>query len=186
MKRFYPDFESLNAFTLSLNYHQDKLACTHCTKNDQFVSHGIIYKQRSSTFSEKVGKRIFCSNRYGRKGCGRTFQLFVASEIPCFRYGAAHLFIFITALLENSTICDAYHQATGQSEYRNAWRWLKKILLNISEYRSYLRTRIDVFFKKFSTTSNYLIHCLPTLSRLFFTNNNGCLNYQLSQQKSFL
>jgi len=32
MKRFYPDFESLNAFTLSLDYHQDELACAHCSK----------------------------------------------------------------------------------------------------------------------------------------------------------
>ena len=186
MKRFYPDFESLNAFTLSFDYHQNELICAHCSKNDQFVSHGIIYKQRSSAFSEKVGKRIFCSNRYGRKGCGRTFQLFVASEIPCLRYGAAHLFIFITALLENSTICEAYHQATGQSEFRNAWRWLKKLMLNLSEYRHFLKTRTDNSINPFRSKSNHLKHCLPTLSRLFFKKNNGCFNYQSSQQKAFL
>ncbi|MDQ7050594.1 MAG: hypothetical protein Q9M92_14110 [Enterobacterales bacterium] len=58
MKRFYPDFCTINAFTLSLDYHQNELECAHCSKHDQFVSHGIIYKQRSSAFAEKVGKRI--------------------------------------------------------------------------------------------------------------------------------
>ena len=112
MKQFYPNFESINVLTLSLDYHQNELECKYCSKNDQFVSHGIIYKQRSSTCAEKVGKRIFCSNRYGRQGCGRTFQLYVANELPSFRYGAAHLFIFITALISMQEVDEAYHQAT--------------------------------------------------------------------------
>ena len=55
MKQFYPDFESIHVFTLSLDFHQNELECAHCRQNDQFVSHGIIYKQRSGSFTEKVG-----------------------------------------------------------------------------------------------------------------------------------
>jgi len=116
MQRFYENFKSIDVFTLSLDVHQDKLECAHCLKNDQFVSHGVVYKQRSIHQSEKVGKRIFCSNRDGRSGCGRTFQLYVASEIPGCRYGAAQLLVFITSLLANLTITESYQQATGQFE----------------------------------------------------------------------
>lgn len=98
MQKFYPDYDTIHRFTLSLDYHQNEVACLHCLKHDQFVSHGIIYKQRSMAVAEKVGKRLFCSNRSGRMGCGRTFQLYVASEVPSFRYGAAQLFVFISAL----------------------------------------------------------------------------------------
>jgi len=186
MKRFYPDFESINAFTLSLSFHQDELECAHCFKNDQFVSHGIIYKQRSSTFAEKVGKRIFCSDRYGRSGCGRTFQLYVAHEVPSFRYGATHLFVFISALIANMNIAEAYHQATGQTETRNAWRWLSKLMNQLSEYRSVLKFRMRHHLQPLSSPSRYLKHLLPTFSQLFSSNNNGCFDYQLNQQRAFL
>ena len=185
MKRFYPDFETIDLFTLSLDYHQSELECVHCLKHDQFVSHGIIYKQRARLVAEKVGKRIFCSNRYGRTGCGRTFQLYVATEIPRFRYGAAHLFVFIAALIANQTISEAYHQATDQSEFRNAWQWLSRLRLKLSEYRSFLKTRTDDCFALSHSTPNSLRHLLPTLVRLFTANNNSCFNFQMTQQQPF-
>jgi len=185
MKRFYSDFESIDAFTLSLDFHQNELECVHCLKNGQFVSHGVIYKQRSSTLVEKVGKRIFCSNRYGRSGCGRTFQLYVANEVPSFRYGAIHLFIFISALVANLNIAEAYYQATGQLESRNAWRWLRKLILKLSEYRSFLKVRQEDRFNQFRSTSNHLKHLLPTLARLFTSTSNGCFDYQMKQQQAF-
>jgi len=185
MKRFYPDFNAINAFTLSLDYHQNELECAHCSKHDQFVSHGIIYKQRSGTLAEKMGKRIFCSNRFGRTGCGRTFQLHVANETPHFRYGAAHLFLFISALLANMNITEAYHQATGQTETRNAWRWLSKLMTQLSEYRSVLKYRKGHLIIPFRSKSKYLKHLLPTFSQLFSANRNGCFDYQLNQQRAF-
>ncbi len=185
MKRFYPNFDPIHAFTLSLDYHQNELECEHCSKHDQFVSHGIIYKQRSGMFAEKVGKRIFCSNRYGRTGCGRTFQLYVATEIPGFRYGAAHLFVFISALLANHSISEAYIKATGQTEYRNAWSWLSRLMLKLSEYRSFLKVRCDdsVTLPRLKPVS--LKHLLPTFNRLFTSNNNGCVEFQIAQQQAF-
>lgn len=186
MKRFYPDFESIQAFTHSLDYHQSELECTHCLKRDQFVSHGIIYKQRSSARGEKVGKRLFCSNRYGRSGCGRTFQLYIAAEVPAHRYGAAHLLAFIVALLAKVPISEAYHQATGQLEPRNAWRWLKRLMFKLSDYRSFLKYRKSELFHSFHSSNHSLQHLLPTLARLFSLTNNGCLHYQMDQQHAFL
>ncbi len=185
MKRFYTDFDTINAFTLSLDFHQKELECAHCFKSDQFVSHGIIYKQLSSALAEKVGKRIFCSNRYGRTGCGRTFQLYIANEIPHFRYGSAHLFVFITSLLANIHIAEAYHQAIGQTETRNAWRWLSKLVKNLSEYRSYLRAKTTNHFHQPHSSSQYLKHLSPTFSQLFSANTNTCFNYQFNQQRPF-
>lgn len=186
MKRFYSDFDSIHAFTLSLDYHQSELECTHCLKNNQFVSHGIIYKQRSIDLAEKVGKRLFCSNRYGRSGCGRTFQLYIAAEVPSYRYGAAHLYLFITALMVNRNVDEAYHQATGQLETRNAWRWLKQFMFKLSHYRSFLKYRHAEIFDFFRSESRYLKHLLPTLARLFTLTNNGCVDYQKDQQQSFI
>lgn len=186
MKRFYPNFESIHAFTTALDYHQDELECVHCFKKDQFVSHAIIYKQRSSALTEKVGKRLFCSNRYGRRGCGRTFQLYIAAEVPGRRYGASQLFLFITALMANVNISEAYHQATGQPEPRHAWRWLKRLMGKLCHYRSFLRCPEGGTFNTSRSSSHYLQHLLPTLARMFISTNSGCMDFQMNQQQSFL
>lgn len=82
MPKYFNDMDTLHRFTLEIDRYQDELQCHHCAKNDQFVSHGFIYKQRSQSLREAVGKRIFCSNRYGRSGCARTFRLYIATELP--------------------------------------------------------------------------------------------------------
>ena len=128
MQLFFKDFTSLDQFTRSLEIHQSQTQCSHCFKHCQFVSHGIIYKQRSITEREPVGKRLFCSNRNGRSGCGRTVQLSIADCIPQLRYSAKCVSLFISLLLAHVGIGRAYQQATGQSETRNAWRWLSKLM----------------------------------------------------------
>jgi hypothetical protein len=189
MQRFYKDFDALNRFSLSLDYHQSDLQCAFCLKNDQFVSHGIIYKQRSMLMSEKVGKRLFCSNRYGRSGCGRTFQLYVCTEIPQLRYGTAHLCVFITALLAQLSVTQAYVRATGQQfvEPRQAWRWLHKLIFKLSDYRTFLNGRIS----QSTTPTRYrtlrLQHLLPTVSHLM-ADSDGCFcsAFQDQSQHTFI
>lgn len=187
MKRFYPDFDTLDRFTLALDYHQEQLECTHCLKCDQFVSHGIIYKQRSIAHCEAVGKRIFCSNRYGRSGCGRTFQLYVASEVPFFRYCAAHLFVFITSLLASFSVKQAYHSATGQSTTRNAWRWLNRLTLNLSRFRVFLNHRIETSCNRFQARVRRFQILFPTLVQLsVHFKAQPCTGYQLVEQIAFI
>jgi len=189
MQRFYSDFDSLNHFSLSLDYHQSELQCAFCFKSDQFVSHGIVYKQRSMCVSEKVGKRLFCSNRYGRSGCGRTFQLYVCSEMPRFRYGTAHVLVFITALLAQFSVTQAYVKATDQrfGEPRQAWRWLHKLMFKLSDYRTFLSTRTSQQMTSFGDRSLRLQHLLPTLARLrAFSTKCFCSAFQTQSQHTFL
>lgn len=187
MQRFFNDFESINCFTLSLDFHQNELECPHCLKSDHFVSHGVIYKQRSSTEAEKVGKRIFCSNRYSHQGCGRTFQLYVATEVPSFRYGVAQLFIFITSLLINSSVDKAYFLSTGQASFRHAWRWLNRLVKQIGAFRSFLKARPKTTTHAFQDKAHRLQVLLPTLLQLSQRfKSNLCTNYQLLTQKAFI
>jgi len=186
MKQFFADFKSIDTFTFSLDCRHHELECQHCFQHDQFVSHGVVYKQVSSQVKKPVGKRIFCSNRYGRRGCGRTFQLYVADEVPSFRYGAAHLLIFMTALLANSSVDRAYAAATRQTETRNGWRWLNRMRLKLSDYRTFLRRRSRAPCDFSHLSSSKLKHLLPTLSRLFSVETNGCVHYQIQQQVAFL
>ena len=186
MQRFFTDFDAIDAFTLSLDYHQDKIECCHCSRNGQLVSHGIISKQRSIKVSEPVGKRVFCSNRYGRTGCGRTFQLYVASELPSFQYGAAPLVLFISLLLAHFTVSEAYQKATGQWDTRNAWRWINKLIRKLGDYRCFLNTRTQSAANTFSSRVRRYQILLPTLAQLTAYDNGACSSYQLITQYPFI
>ncbi len=187
MPRFFEDFSSIDKFTLSLDYHQDKTQCVHCLKNNQFVSHGIIYKQRSMTECVPVGKRLFCSNRYGRSGCGRTVPLLISSKIPRLHYSAAVVFVFISLLLARVCVTQAYQQATGQLEARNAWRWLTKLMRQLSTYRCTLMSRTHALATAPKCQSRQLCLLLPTLAQMSNSSTDClCSSYQFNHQRAFL
>lgn len=187
MDRFYPDIESLDAFTLSLDSLGETIRCAHCDRCNQLISHGFIYRQCASTKKEPVGKRVLCSNRYGRSGCGKTQQLYVAHRFPFLRYGAAQLLIFLYSLLRERSLEDAYEAATGQVEPRNAWRWLKRLMHNLSDFRCFIKTRLKsagtALHLKNRRFSLLLSALKPLLSQL---PHCPCHHYQLQQQRAFI
>jgi hypothetical protein len=114
-----------------------------------------------------VGKRIFCSNRSGRTGCGRTVQLYLSTEIPSLHYGASQLFIFITALLANLSMTAAYQKAVNAPDARHAWRWFKKCFQQLIVYRRYLHRDDQQNFLLEPSQSRSRQCLLPTLQALF-------------------
>lgn len=193
MQTFFNSIESIDQFTLALDYHQHTLTCDSCLSHGQFVSHGFVYKQRSQILCEPVGKRILCSNRYGRTGCGRTFQLYLATELPSHHYGTTQLFAFVTALLANFSITAAYCKAIGKYAPRHAWRWFKKLTQQLMTYRSHLHRDAQTHSSLFAGQSRSRHILLPTLHALFFyrqdnvdDNHNPCAGFQKTFQVRFM
>lgn len=187
MPRFFNDIDSINLFTQSLDCHIDSLTCEKCSRNNQFVSHGYIYKQRSQSTTEAVGKRLFCSNRYGRSGCGKTLRLTIANEIPNLCYSGAQVFIFLTQLLAGNSVQHAYQQATRQFEARNAWRWLNKLTAKLTVFRSVFISRAPEHCAPNSSHSRRRRILLPTIEHLCDRfNPSPCSAYQLHTQSAFL
>lgn len=186
MKRFFDSITSIDHFTHNLNLHQNTLQCAGCAQSDQFVSHGFVIKFRHNAQPEKVGKRIFCSNRYQHTGCGRTFQLYIASEIPSFQYDAIRLFVFISALFANFSVVSAYQKFTGASgEARHAWRWLNQLMRRLMGFRGDFRTRTQPKPMSLKIQSRKRKLLLPTLKQVFVSVID-CTAYQLHYQRSFM
>jgi len=187
MQRFFPDFESLDRFTLSLDCLDQTLPCPHCSNRGNLVSHGVIYRQRSMHEREAVGKRVLCSNRYQHTGCGRTVQLSVAGVLPGRRYGAAQLFVFVSALLMHASVVSAYQTATGQTACRHAWRWLKALVSHLTDYRCWLGGAAGSAPSAFAHRCRRLRLLLPTFKQLFAQPSAGsCAAYQLASQSAFM
>jgi hypothetical protein len=132
MQRFYPNLQAIEQQTKQLDHAQ----CTHCRQFQQLVSHGFIHKKRVGAEPEAVGKRVFCSNRHHRTGCGRTMQLYMDVTIRYLHHAGCALAVFVLSLMAGMTIQGAYHHATGAATPRHAYRWLDRLGAQLSVYRS--------------------------------------------------
>ena len=186
MKKFFKDIDELHQFTMELKYHQDSLHCEQCDKADQFVSHGYVYKKETHGGKRTVGKRIYCSNRFGHTGCGRTYRLYITEEIPMLQFNTTHLFIFLTHLFSHTSIQEAYHAATDTRDPRHAYRWLKKLGLKLMEYRQVVRHRFQIASTTIFRTKRLQL-LLPTLKKIVTDFGvHPFAHYQLQQQTSFI
>jgi hypothetical protein len=132
MQIYYESLFALEQHTRQL----DRVPCRHCSQTAQLVSHGFVYKKRVGADPEAVGKRVFCSNRKRRTGCGRTVRLYLEATLRRLHYAGAHMAAFVLALLAGATVRHAYGQATGAADPRHAWRWLNRLDAKLSDYRN--------------------------------------------------
>ena len=186
MQRFFQSISVLHQYTLSLRWNQQHLCCPHCKKHDQWVSHGFAYKQISIDQSVPVGKRILCSNRFGRSGCGRTHRLYCADRAPFIHYSLSVCIAFLLALLidKRHTVDSAYRQATGAADARNAWRWLNKLDFNLASFRPFQLPRRKLIENAHCATLSPLLNTLKNLLTLFASSSAEA--FQLNTQTAFL
>lgn len=134
MARYFSSLEAVQQATCLLEGE----ACPHCGRVQCLISHGFIYK-KTDTGWLCVGKRVFCSNRRQRRGCGRTCPWYVASVLRFMHYCGSVLFAFVAALAKGMAVEAAFVRATGAFDARQAWRWMDKLEANLSSLRSALR-----------------------------------------------
>jgi hypothetical protein len=132
MPLFYSSLSAIEQKTAQL----DRLTCQHCHCSDQLVPHGFVYKKQLGGEPLAVGKRVFCSNRRQRSGCGRTMQLYLDSVIRGLHYAGTVVVAFMMALLAGASVGQAYGQATGAADPRHAWVWLTRLEAQLSCHRS--------------------------------------------------
>ena len=131
MSRFFSSLHDMHLFSLS-----PSITCPHCGLDNQFVSHGFVYHKQPRALPAPVGKRLYCSLRFGRSGCGRTVRLYLDQAIPRLHYPASVLCAFLLLLMAGTSVMSAYQQVTGRSEARHAWRWLQRLSEQLPHWRA--------------------------------------------------
>ena len=187
MKNYFESMDDLHRFTTELNYHHKKIICNNCLKSGQFVSHGFVYKKQNNGKEKAVGKRLYCSNRHGKSGCGKTVRLYLNTHVPTLQYMTSHLFIFISSLLAMGSIQKAYKMATNTTDPRNAYRWLHKLWKKIIDYRAFIKNHDESLGDRFKSRTLRLQNLLPTLQTLFLrSGDTSCTYFQKVTQVSFI
>ena len=138
--RFVRDESGLDEVLLGL-----KLArCPHCRRPGTLIGHGLLrgYAERSSQAVVR-GRRVICSNRGQRSGCGRTASVLLSTVLAGFVVRTLTLLHFASAALSGSTLRRAWLGVAGRalslsSGYR-LWRrltgaqtWLRARLCRVS------------------------------------------------------
>jgi hypothetical protein len=116
--------------------------CPHCNRAGALILHGSLYGFDDSSPQRKTrrARRIFCSNRNLRTGCGRTFTVWLADKVRRLSLTAHTLWAFLQRAT-NGTIADAIRQTNGHLCHRTWQRIWTRFQLAQSTIRTALTAR---------------------------------------------
>jgi hypothetical protein len=111
--------------------------CPHCGAVGYLICHGYAtgYGQKGP---ERVvrGGRFFCSNRYRRKGCGRTFSVLLAGYMRCRMVPASTLWKFLGGVQRGQSRHAAWYRVGSPFSMQTGYRLWKAV----KQQQSWIRT----------------------------------------------
>lgn len=97
-----PWFYRNDAEWLALAERLKQTPCPHCKVVGTLIRHGFLYgfDDRSPQRKTVRARRIFCSNRHARPGCGHTFSVWIADKIRRLSLTTGTLWRFLKSAAE--------------------------------------------------------------------------------------
>ena len=135
---FYRNDDEFNALAERLKL----TPCPHCNAVGNLVRHGFLYGYDDTSPQRKTrrARRLFCSNRQARRGCGRTFSVWLADKIRRLSLSTTTLWRFLQRAAAGS-IRAAIRAAGCQRSDRTWQRLWKRFDLGQSKIRTALLRR---------------------------------------------
>jgi len=136
LPRFVRDASALGAVLFGLKL----TPCPHCRQTGAVIGHGFLrgYAEGSSEV-ETRGRRVFCSDRGQRPGCGRTFSVLLSTVLGGFVLRTLTLFCFATAVLAGLTRRAAWlREARGALSLSSGYRLWRRLCAAQSTLRARL------------------------------------------------
>lgn len=114
--------------------------CPHCRRTGALIGHGLVrgYAELGSEVMVR-GRRVFCSNRGQRPGCGRTFSVLLSTVLYGFVVRTLTLFRFANAVLNGLTRRAAWLSTVSRALSRSS---AYRLWQRLHEAQGTLRTRL--------------------------------------------
>jgi hypothetical protein len=127
-----------NAFVERLK----QTSCPHCKVVGTLIRHGTLNGFDDSNAQRRTirARRIFCSNRHRRRGCGRTFSVWIATTIRRLSLTTSTLWRFLQHAVAG-TIADAIHAVNCPRSDRTLQRLWRRFDRGQSAIRTALTGR---------------------------------------------
>jgi len=116
--------------------------CPHCKVVGALIRHGFLRGFDESSPQQKTvrARRVFCSNRHARRGCGRTFSVWIADKIRRLSLTTGGLWRFLQHAAAGSVL-GAIRMAAGHLSDRTLLRIWKRFDQGQSKIRTALLGR---------------------------------------------
>jgi hypothetical protein len=136
--RFYRSADEWSAVAERLK----QMPCPHCKVVGTLIRHGCLYGYDASNSQRRTlrARRVFCSNRHSRRGCGRTFSVWCANKIRRLGLTTRCLWRFLKRAVAGS-LHAAIHAAGCHLSDRTWQRLWKRFHLGQSNIRTALSAR---------------------------------------------
>ena len=124
---------------LGIHERLKRTPCPHCKVVGALNRHGSLRGYDESSPRQKTvrARRVFCSNRNARPGCGRTFSLWLADKIRRVSLTAAGLHTFL-----KRAVAGGIAAAVGGLECRLSDRTLQRLWARFHQGQSKIRTAL--------------------------------------------
>lgn len=181
MTQFYKTEEEFSHIHTNLKLFK----CQHCKCEGCLILHGYLYGYAEGLGSTRIkrGRRIFCSNRKNRKGCGKTFSFLMASFIKNFIISTNTLWKFLNKISQGYSLASAFRSSNNKICESCIYGIFKKFKYNQVRIRSFL-TRIKTPPKV--KTKNNTILTIYHLKSVFGWSYCPISEFQHYFQTSFL
>jgi hypothetical protein len=117
--------------------------CPHCKTVGTLMRHGYLrgYDECNSQRQTVRARRVFCSNRRARRGCGRTFSVWGADKVRRLSLTTHALWRFLQAVVAGS-IAAAIRLVADYRRSKRTWQRIwKRFDLGQSKIRTALSAR---------------------------------------------
>jgi hypothetical protein len=161
--------------------------CPHCKVIGSLIQHGFLYGFDDSSPPRRTrrARRIFCSNRNLRPGCGRTFSVWLADKVRRLSLSAHTLWDFLQRAVAAS-IAAAIRAATCQRCERTWRRLWKRFVLAQSGIRTALATRCPPPLPPPRPSRHTEAQTLAHLQAAFPNDNCPIASFQLHLRSFFI
>jgi len=113
--------------------------CPYCKISGYLILHGYIKGYETASGNKVIkGRRIFCSNRNNKKGCGHTYSIYKKQYIPGFEIDIKTLSIII---LNSSNLFKGWKENHTGISISSFYRIRNRFNRNIITIRTYLSNR---------------------------------------------
>lgn len=177
IRRFYSSSQEFEQFHETIKMKQ----CPHCRQIGCLILHGYLYGY-GDTDMVRRGRRIFCSNRQKKTGCGRTFSILMAGFIKHCMIPSGSVSSFLSKIAQGDRPVTAFRALGGQMNENAGYRILRQFRKQLPRIRTCLLKVNDPPGLKY--IKNPAVQTILHLKTVF----NGCMVSRFQQyfQISFL
>ena len=129
--RFFKDEAEREGFRRTLKRRR----CPHCAQTGFLICHGYLRGYGLEAMPAVRGYRFFCSNRWRKRGCGRTFTVLLAHVLPRRHTPAPRLFSFLLLMLSCAGVRQAWTRMRAGPSLSTLYRLWRAVAGQTMEIR---------------------------------------------------